>query len=82
MRPELFEARVVRHERSGRGRIEMNRATLSWVGRTFTVASLAAPLLATYLYFGACGPRKHGVVVSARVFGVSIQAAWCSSGGA
>jgi hypothetical protein len=56
----------------------MNRAAWSYVFRTFTAASIAAPLLATYLYVGGCGPRKHGLVVSARALGVTVSAAWCS----
>ena len=47
------------------------------------VASLAGylvvPLLASYFYFGGCGTGKTGLVLGARLWGVSVTAAWCSA---
>ena len=51
----------------------------SFIRRTFALTSLVAPVLVAYLYFGACGPGKHGVVMTAKAFGVSVAAAWCSA---
>jgi hypothetical protein len=57
----------------------MSHQVVLYVRHTFALTSLVAPLLAAYLYVGACGPGKRGVVVTGRAFGVSVSAAWCSA---
>jgi hypothetical protein len=55
----------------------MNRA-FSLAHRWGGPAALVVPLLAAYLYLGACGAGKHGFVLGVRLGGVSITAAWCA----
>ena len=51
-------------------------------GAPFFGASAIAPLLVAYLYVGACGGGKSGVVVAFKGWGIAVTAAWCEVGSA
>jgi hypothetical protein len=59
--------------------IAMRNHAASYARRAFALASLVAPVLIAYLYVGACGHGKRGVVVTGKAFGISVAAAWCSA---